>query len=205
MVSRTFFWRMVRLFASRRGVRCSVVIVNASSRSSPVARACRKLSVRADVVNTTPHNPHLSRQRHYFQRFVRTDLDTCRRKVLEIRYALRTHVRKMRSNNRHLFECGPPGPIGQANSEERQRHGKHCSLGPAPPSNRSASTTLPAPQPALAPLRLTRRGKFVLIALPIFLVSAAALMLLGMFQSPANASDRTPAGVDALDRHSHRG
>lgn len=55
-----------------------------------------------------------------------------------------------------------------------------------------------ASQPALAPLRLTRRGKFVLIALPIFLVSAAVLMLLGLFQSPANASDDTPLGVEAV-------
>ncbi|MGB9035120.1 MAG: LysM peptidoglycan-binding domain-containing protein [Paeniglutamicibacter sp.] len=62
----------------------------------------------------------------------------------------------------------------------------------------------PAPQsalasrPELAPLRLTRRGKFVLIALPIFLVSAAVLMLLGLFQSPANASVDTPLGVEAV-------
>src|SRR5699024_322978 len=111
-----------------------VVIVNASSRSSPVARACRKLSVGTDVVNTSLHYPHLSRQRHYFQRFVRTDLDTCRPKVLEIRCALRTHVRKMRSNNRHLFEWAT-GSVRQMNTEERQRHGKHCFLGPAPPCN----------------------------------------------------------------------
>lgn len=48
-----------------------------------------------------------------------------------------------------------------------------------------------------APLRLTRRGKFVIIGLPIFLVSVAALMLLGVFLSPANASDVNPLGVEA--------
>ena len=55
-----------------------------------------------------------------------------------------------------------------------------------------------ASPPVMSPLRLTRRGKFVLIALPIFLVSAAVLMLLGLFQSPANASDDTPLGVEAI-------
>jgi hypothetical protein len=52
--------------------------------------------------------------------------------------------------------------------------------------------------PTLAPLRLTRRGKFVLIGLPIFVLSAAVLMLLGLFLSPANASAEVPLGVDAL-------
>ena len=50
---------------------------------------------------------------------------------------------------------------------------------------------------AQAPLRLTRRGKFVLIALPIFLVAAASMMIIGLFQSPANASDTSPLGVEA--------
>ena len=57
---------------------------------------------------------------------------------------------------------------------------------------------LPESQPTLAPLRLTRRGKFVLIGLPIFVVSAAALMLLGLFLSPANASAEVPLGVEAV-------
>lgn len=62
----------------------------------------------------------------------------------------------------------------------------------------------PAPLPAQGnesgpgPLRLTRRGKFVIIGMPIFLVSVAALMLLGIFLSPANASDVNPVGVEAL-------
>lgn len=54
-------------------------------------------------------------------------------------------------------------------------------------------------RPTQAPLRLTRRGKFVLIAMPIFLLSVGALMLLGMFFSPAKASADIPAGVDALN------
>nr|WP_254456359.1 LysM peptidoglycan-binding domain-containing protein [Paeniglutamicibacter quisquiliarum] len=45
---------------------------------------------------------------------------------------------------------------------------------------------------------MTRRGKFVLIGLPIFVVSAAVLMLLGLFLSPANASADIPLGVDAV-------
>lgn len=54
------------------------------------------------------------------------------------------------------------------------------------------------PEHSPAPLRLTRRGKFVLIGLPIFVLSAAALMLLGLFLSPANASADVPRGVDAV-------
>lgn len=53
-------------------------------------------------------------------------------------------------------------------------------------------------QERLAPLRLTRRGKFVLIGVPIFIISTAVLMLLGLFLSPAKASDSVPLGVDAV-------
>ncbi|MFF5794138.1 LysM peptidoglycan-binding domain-containing protein [Paeniglutamicibacter sp. NPDC012692] len=72
-----------------------------------------------------------------------------------------------------------------------------------------ASTALSAPlhlvpdpiayhAPQEAPLRLTRRGKFVLIAMPIFLASLGVLMLLGLFLSPAKASADVPLGVDAV-------
>ena len=72
-----------------------------------------------------------------------------------------------------------------------------------------ASTALSAPlhlvpdpiayhAPKEAPLRLTRRGKFVLIAMPIFLASLGVLMLLGLFLSPAKASADVPLGVDAV-------
>ena len=52
--------------------------------------------------------------------------------------------------------------------------------------------------PQEAPLRLTRRGKFVLIAMPIFLASVGVLMLLGLFLSPAKASADVPLGVEAV-------
>ncbi|PQZ92830.1 peptidoglycan-binding protein [Arthrobacter sp. MYb227] len=51
----------------------------------------------------------------------------------------------------------------------------------------------------LAPLRLTRRGKFVLIGMPIFILSVGVLMLIGVFLSPAKASADAPLGVDALN------
>ena len=44
----------------------------------------------------------------------------------------------------------------------------------------------PAPLP---PLRLTRRGKVVLIGIPLVLLAALLLSLAGFFNSPAKASD----------------
>ncbi|TLM84968.1 LysM peptidoglycan-binding domain-containing protein [Pseudarthrobacter sp. NamE2] len=44
----------------------------------------------------------------------------------------------------------------------------------------------PAPLP---PLRLTRRGKVVLIGIPMMLLAALLLSLAGFFNSPAKASD----------------
>ncbi len=44
----------------------------------------------------------------------------------------------------------------------------------------------PAPLP---PLRLTRRGKLVLIGFPLVLLAALLLSLAGFFNSPAKASD----------------
>ena len=46
----------------------------------------------------------------------------------------------------------------------------------------------PAPLP-LPPLRLTRRGKIVLIGIPLVLLAALLLSLAGFFNSPAKASD----------------
>ncbi len=42
-----------------------------------------------------------------------------------------------------------------------------------------------------APLRLTRRGKVVLIGIPLVLLAALLLSLAGFFNSPAKASDST--------------
>jgi len=48
----------------------------------------------------------------------------------------------------------------------------------------------PAERPApLPPLRLTRRGKVVLIGIPLVLLAALLLSLAGFFNSPAKASD----------------
>ena len=42
---------------------------------------------------------------------------------------------------------------------------------------------------ALPPLRLTRRGRIVLIGIPLVLLAALLLSLAGFFNSPAKASD----------------
>jgi hypothetical protein len=48
----------------------------------------------------------------------------------------------------------------------------------------------PAERPApLPPLRLTRRGKIVLIGIPLVLLAALLLSLAGFFNSPARASE----------------
>ncbi|MFF1251731.1 LysM peptidoglycan-binding domain-containing protein [Pseudarthrobacter sp. NPDC058329] len=44
-------------------------------------------------------------------------------------------------------------------------------------------------QASLPPLRLTRRGKVVLIGIPLVLLAALLLSLAGFFNSPAKASD----------------
>jgi hypothetical protein len=49
-----------------------------------------------------------------------------------------------------------------------------------------AQAARPAPLP---PLRLTRRGKIVLIGIPLVLLAALLLSLAGFFNSPAKASD----------------
>jgi len=45
--------------------------------------------------------------------------------------------------------------------------------------------------PAPAPLRLTRRGRIVLIGAPLVLLAVVLLSLSGFFNSPAKASDST--------------
>lgn len=54
----------------------------------------------------------------------------------------------------------------------------------------SGSDQRPAERPTpLPPLRLTRRGKIVLIGIPLVLLAALLLSLAGFFNSPARASD----------------
>lgn len=55
----------------------------------------------------------------------------------------------------------------------------------------SALDTASPASPA-APLRLTRRGRLVLIGLPAMLTAAAALTMLGFFTAPAMASNGEP-------------
>ncbi|MFD0759652.1 LysM peptidoglycan-binding domain-containing protein [Arthrobacter ulcerisalmonis] len=50
----------------------------------------------------------------------------------------------------------------------------------------SAQSTATTPLP---PLRLTRRGRIVLIGVPVMLLAAVLLSLMGFFNSPAKASD----------------
>ncbi|GAA3700318.1 hypothetical protein GCM10022377_11860 [Zhihengliuella alba] len=52
-----------------------------------------------------------------------------------------------------------------------------------------------------APLRLTRRGRFVLIGLPLLLVAAAGLMLLGLWTAPVSAAgsgDASPVQYESV-------
>ncbi|MCU1574467.1 MAG: peptidoglycan-binding protein [Micrococcaceae bacterium] len=52
--------------------------------------------------------------------------------------------------------------------------------------------------PAHSRLRLTRRGRFVFVGLPLMLLGTAALLLLGFFNSPAKAgSDSGALGNEA--------
>ncbi|MDQ4502666.1 LysM peptidoglycan-binding domain-containing protein [Sinomonas sp. ASV322] len=51
---------------------------------------------------------------------------------------------------------------------------------------------------AQSKLRLTRRGRFVLIAMPMFIVSVLLLVGLAAFMSPAHAGDTAPARIDAV-------
>ena len=49
-------------------------------------------------------------------------------------------------------------------------------------------------------LRLTRRGRFVLVAIPLMLLSIVLLLLLGVFTSPikASTSQDAPIGTQAV-------
>lgn len=56
------------------------------------------------------------------------------------------------------------------------------SMGAAASAQSTATTPLPT-------LRLTRRGRIVLIGVPVMLLAAVLLSLMGFFNSPAKASD----------------
>ncbi len=50
---------------------------------------------------------------------------------------------------------------------------------------------VPAVAPRQAPLRLTRRGRFVFFGLPLILLAALVLSLAGFLNAPAKAADST--------------
>ena len=52
---------------------------------------------------------------------------------------------------------------------------------------------------ALPPLRLTRRGRFVLIGLPVMLATTALLLVAGIFTAPVMAADAESAGVESTE------
>ncbi|MFJ5861402.1 LysM peptidoglycan-binding domain-containing protein [Pseudarthrobacter sp. NPDC092439] len=56
-------------------------------------------------------------------------------------------------------------------------------------SARHASASAGRAQAPLPPLRLTRRGRVVLIGIPLILLAALLLSMAGFFNSPAKASD----------------
>lgn len=56
-------------------------------------------------------------------------------------------------------------------------------------SARHASASVGHPPAPLPPLRLTRRGRVVLIGIPLILLVVLVLSLAGFFNSPAKASD----------------
>ena len=58
-----------------------------------------------------------------------------------------------------------------------------------PMSRQAVSPPAPGSAGRRAPLRLTRRGKIVLIWIPLMLLTALLLSLAGFFNSPAKASD----------------
>ncbi len=68
---------------------------------------------------------------------------------------------------------GPRVPVQSSNQQSLRTAGPETAAGRAP----------------LPPLRLTRRGKIVLIGIPLMLLAALLLSLAGFFNSPAKASD----------------
>ncbi|WP_372699958.1 LysM peptidoglycan-binding domain-containing protein [Arthrobacter sp. JSM 101049] len=52
----------------------------------------------------------------------------------------------------------------------------------------SASKRARGPEASPAPLQLTRRGRFILIGLPLMLAATAAIVLAGIFTAPVMAS-----------------
>ncbi|MCC9146306.1 MULTISPECIES: LysM peptidoglycan-binding domain-containing protein [unclassified Arthrobacter] len=63
----------------------------------------------------------------------------------------------------------------------------------APARNHAAARSLaPAASAESAPLRLTRRGRLILVGAPLMLAAAALLAFLGFFTAPAMASGGSP-------------
>lgn len=56
----------------------------------------------------------------------------------------------------------------------------------------AARTAVAADTRASVPLRLTRRGRLVLVGAPLMIVAAALLVFIGFFTAPAMASGNSP-------------
>ncbi|MEA5454537.1 LysM peptidoglycan-binding domain-containing protein [Sinomonas sp. JGH33] len=77
--------------------------------------------------------------------------------------------------------------------------GESVSLLDALLGERAGAFEEPAPRMSAPPrLRLTRRGRFVLIAMPVFIASVFLLVGLAALWSPARAGDAAPAHLDAV-------
>ncbi|GGH89281.1 hypothetical protein GCM10007170_00310 [Arthrobacter liuii] len=98
-----------------------------------------------------------------------------------------------------LHQVSPSEPVSLKRGNPSKRvsaRGRRESTGHHVPSKQRAakaergSTFGPAAAaPPSAPLRLTRRGRIVLIGVPVVLLAVFLLSLSGLFNSPAKASD----------------
>ncbi|WP_242607528.1 LysM peptidoglycan-binding domain-containing protein [Zhihengliuella halotolerans] len=82
-------------------------------------------------------------------------------------------------------------------TRQRMRDGNHCTrkkgktlahISLAPDPSFASTAQLSAPRTRPGKLRLTQRGRFVLIGLPLMLGAALLVLLVGLLNSPANAA-----------------
>ena len=82
---------------------------------------------------------------------------------------------------------GQPSRMGQPTRESQTRHAvQHGTTGAAQPTRQQSAKQQPAKQ---APLRLTRRGRFVFIGVPLILLAALVLSFSGFLNAPAKAAE----------------
>lgn len=81
---------------------------------------------------------------------------------------------------------GRPG--GGASAGQQGAFGQRGSIAQHVPAGRN-STAVPGPRAKQAPLRLTRRGRFVFIGVPLILLAALLLSFSGFLNAPAKAAE----------------